>query len=93
MEILNKVDDAKKLTDLQIREALVESKKWETKFDEIKISKVKIDKNVVGLDVSKEKKDKYKDQVQKTSETQRIAKPANKGPASLSSFSLYLSPL
>ena len=68
MEILNKVDDAKKLTDLQIREALVESKKWETKFDEIKISKIKIDKNVVGLDVSKEKKDEYKDQVQKISE-------------------------
>ena len=49
-DALNKVDKAKSLTDLQVREYLAESRKWETKYDDIATSKVKIVKDIIGLD-------------------------------------------
>ena len=49
METLLNIKQAKELTDLQVRENLAESKKWESKFEDIATSKVKIDKEVVGL--------------------------------------------
>ena len=57
-KMLHEVDKAEKLTDLEVREILAESKKWESKMEDIVASKVKIDKDVVGLDVSKDCKDK-----------------------------------
>ena len=49
METPLNIKQAKELTALQVRENLAESKKWESKFEDIATSKVKIDKEVVGL--------------------------------------------
>ena len=58
METLLNIQQAKELTDLQVRENLAECKKWENKFEDISTCKVKIDKEVVGLDISHDYKEK-----------------------------------
>ena len=42
---------------------MAESRKWESKFEDISASKLKIDKDVVGLDICTENKDKLSEVV------------------------------
>ena len=65
IETLHSVVTTKDLTDLQVREYLAESRKWESKLEDITASKLKIDKDVVGLDISTENKDKLSEVVNK----------------------------
>ena len=63
IEILSKIDDVSKLTDLKVSEALTESKKWENKITVITASKVKIDKDCIGLDLDQKSKENLADLV------------------------------
>ena len=49
METVEKVKPSEKLTDQEVKQSLLEAKKWENKLDEIKALKVKLDKELVGL--------------------------------------------
>ena len=64
-KLLHEIYDAELLTDLQVRENLAESKKWENKLEDLFVSKVKIDKDVVGLDICDDHKDRLTDVVNK----------------------------
>ena len=65
IEILSKIDNVSELTDLKVSEALTESKKWENKIEVITASKVKIDKDCIGLDLDQKSKDNLADLVKK----------------------------
>ena len=67
-KIIHEIDDAKKLTDLQVKENLEASKKWESRLDEIFNTKVKIDQDAVGLDIEQAMKDNVAELVNKAKE-------------------------
>ena len=50
-EVIDKVKSAKELSDLEIKSTLPEAKKWEAKLDDLAASKVKLDKDMVGVKV------------------------------------------
>ena len=45
------IDKAKDLSDQDVRQYLLDSKRWESKLEDIVSSKVKVDKDVVGSEV------------------------------------------
>jgi hypothetical protein len=65
IDTLQNIVTTKDLTDLQVREYLAESRKWESKLEDITASKLKIDKDVVGLDICTKNKDKLSEVVNK----------------------------
>ena len=50
-EIIEKVKPAKDLSDLEIKSILPEAKKWESKLEDLGASKVKLDKEMVGVKI------------------------------------------
>ena len=68
MEILSGIGASKDLTDLQIREYLQSSKIWETKLEDIHSSKVKAEKEIIGLDFDEDAKKKFLTTVQNCKE-------------------------
>ena len=51
LEVVTKVKSSKDLSDPEVKQALLDSKKWESKFEALTTSKLKLDKDMVGLKV------------------------------------------
>ena len=54
LDSLNTIQLAPKLSDHEVRQHLLDSKTWSSKCDDIVSSKVKVDKDIIGLEVDKE---------------------------------------
>ena len=65
LEIIFDINKATDLSDQDVRQHLLDSKRWETKLEDIVSSKVKVDKDIVGVDVDSETVGKLKDIVEK----------------------------
>ena len=65
MENVGKVKPSENLTDQEVKQAFFEAKKWEAKLDEIKASKVKLDKEMVDLVVDPETTEALKKNLEK----------------------------
>ena len=65
LEIIFDINKATDLSDQDVRQHLLDSKRWESKLEDIVSSKVKVHKDIIGVDVDSETVGKLKDIVEK----------------------------
>ena len=68
LESLLEIKIANDLTDQVVREKLLDSKRWDSKLEDIISSKVKVDKDIIGLEVDEEAVRKLNDIVGKVTD-------------------------
>ena len=54
LEHLNDIKEAKYLTDQEVSQHLMDSESWENKLDDIIFAKVKVEMDIIGLDMDEQ---------------------------------------
>ena len=67
LEHLNEIKEAKDLTDQEVSQHLLDSSRWENKLDDIIAAKVKVEQDIIGLEMDEQKVTEFINLVDKLS--------------------------